>query len=307
MFSKNKKSKILSFTFIVMLAILISNAIFWQSFIINEMNERLASNRFKILSAKISGNLFSSIKIRDVKVTHPIYGDLSINKSVINLDFISSLLGRLTFDYISIENLITQSLNSALNETRPIKNYSSPKIPFDIDQFFISGQIPIDLQSDILVLVGEIEGSINNRTDLKIHLSKLSLKNQGENSLEFNMSDFDLVANEHGIIIDQFSGRVGDAPISGVISYINDESKIYGSINIDEFFISEDLFSQTPLKGKFSKISGTVDFESVGGNTRGNLSIANKLGLEMNGDINVIKKDSNILLRSLNLYGEDSG
>ena len=26
----------------------------------------------------------------------------------------------------------------------------------------------------------------------------------------------------------------------------------------------------------------------------------------MSGDINVIKKDSNILLRSLNLYGEDS-
>ena len=306
MFSKNKKSKIITITFTLIFSILISNAIFWQSFIINQINERLKSNRFKIISAKISGNLFSSIKIKKVNVTHPIYGDLSINKSVINLDFFSSIFGRLTFDYISIEDLITQSLNSALNEAGPIKNYSSPKIPFDINQFYISGQIPIELQSNILVLVGELEGSINNRNDLKIHLSNLSLKTQGENSLEFNMRDLDLIANEKGIIIDKFFGKVGDAPLSGVISYVNNESKIHGSINIDEFFISEDLFSRTPLKGKFGKISGKVDFESVRGNTSGKLSIANKLGLEMIGDINVIKKDSNILLRSLNLYGEDS-
>ena len=166
MFSKNKKSKILSFTFLVIFAILISNAIFWQSFIIKQINERLSSNRFKIISARISGNLFSSIKIKEVEVAHPNYGNLSINKSVINLDFISTIFGRLTFDYISIEGLTTQSLNNALNEAEHIKNYSSPQIPFDIDQFYISGQIPIDFQSDILVLVGELKGSINNRNDL---------------------------------------------------------------------------------------------------------------------------------------------
>ena len=306
MFSKNKKSKIISITFAIIFAILVSNAIFWESLIINEINERLSSNRFKIISARISGNLFSSIKIKEVMVTHPNYGDLSIKKSVINLDFISSILGRLTFDYVSIEGLITQSINSTLNEAEPIKNYSSPKIPFDINHFYISGQIPIEFQNDILILVGELEGSIDNRNDLKIHLSKLILKNQGENSLEFNMRNLELVANERGIVLDRFSGKVGNAPINGIISYINDESKIHGSINIDEFFISEDLFSQTPLKGKFGKISGKVDFESVRGNISGKLSIANKLGLEMHGDINVVKKDSNILLRSLNLYGEDS-
>ena len=139
MFSKNKKSKIITITLTVIFSILISNAIFWQAFIINEINQRLSSNKFKIISATISGNLFSSINIEDVKVAHPIYGDLSINKSVVNLDFISSIFGRLTFDYIGIENLLTQSLNSALNEAKPINNYSSPKIPFDIDKFYIGG------------------------------------------------------------------------------------------------------------------------------------------------------------------------
>ena len=91
MFSKNKKSKIIPIAFSVIFTILISNAIFWQAFIINEINKRLSSNRFKITSAKISGNLFSNIKIKNVKDTNPIYGDLSIKKGVVNLNFISSV------------------------------------------------------------------------------------------------------------------------------------------------------------------------------------------------------------------------
>ena len=38
----------------------------------------------------------------------------------------------------------------------------------------------------------------------------------------------------------------------------------------------------------------------------GNLSISNQLGLEMAGDINIVKSNGNILLKNLNLYGEDS-
>ena len=40
------------------------------------------------------------------------------------------------------------------------------------------------------------------------------------------MKNLDLVASENGVIINEFSGKVGNAPINGFISYINDESKI---------------------------------------------------------------------------------
>ena len=306
MFSNNKKSKILFTTLVISIIILISSAVFWQSFIINQINDRLSINRFEVTSAKISGNLFSSINIYDVNVIHPSYGNMSINRGLINIDFFSSFISGLTFDDIRIEDLITQPFNKTLNKSRPIKNYTNPSIPFDIDHFFISGQIPIDFQNDVLVLIGEIEGSITGDKDLKLELSTLNLKNQGENSIEFNMDNVDLIANQEGIIIEQFSGTIGNAPINGVLSYLHSESKFIGSINIDEFYISEDLFSRTPLKGKFGNISGKVDFESVKSDISGNLSISNNLGLEMSGDINVIKKDSNIFLRSLNLYGEDS-
>ena len=306
MFSNNKKSKILFTTLVISIIILISSAVFWQSFIINQINDRLSINRFEVTSAKISGNLFSSINIYDVNVIHPSYGNMSIKRGLINIDFFSSFISGLTFDDIRIENLKTQPFNKTLNKSRTIKNYTNPSIPFDIDHFFISGQIPIDFQNDVLVLIGEIEGSITGDKDLKLELSTLNLKNQGENSIEFNMDNVDLIANQEGIIIEQFSGTIGNAPINGVLSYLHSESKFIGSINIDEFYISEDLFSRTPLKGKFGNISGKVDFESVKSDISGNLSISNNLGLEMSGDINVIKKDSNIFLRSLNLYGEDS-
>jgi len=306
MFSKNKKSKILVITLVISVIILISSAVFWEPFIISQINDRISINRFEVTSARISGNLFSSIKIYDVNVIHPSYGNMSINRGLINIDFFSSLISGLTFDDIRIEDLITQPFNKELNKSKPIKYYSSPSMPFDIDHFFISGQIPIEFQNDILVLIGEIEGSITSDNDLKLEISTLNLKNQGENSIEFNMNNVDLIANKEGVIIDQFSGKIGNAPISGGVSYLHDQSKFIGSINIDEFYISEELFSRTPLKGKFGHISGKVDFESVDGDISGNLSISNQLGLEMSGDINLIKKESNILLRSLNLYGEDS-
>jgi hypothetical protein len=50
----------------------------------------LSNNRFEIISAKISGNLFSSIKIENVNVIHPSLGSMLIKRGLINLNFRSS-------------------------------------------------------------------------------------------------------------------------------------------------------------------------------------------------------------------------
>ncbi|SVB99544.1 uncharacterized protein METZ01_LOCUS252398, partial [marine metagenome] len=160
MFVRIKKFKFFFTTIVIFIIVLGSSAVFWQSYIINEINDRLSNNKFKIISAKISGNLFTSIKIEDVNVVHPSYGDMSINRGLLNINFISSLIGRLTFDDIRVESIKIQSLNKTLKKTEPLKKYTSPNIPFDIDHFFISGQIPIEFQNDILILIGELEGSI---------------------------------------------------------------------------------------------------------------------------------------------------
>ena len=146
----------------------------------------------------------------------------------------------------------------------------------------------------------------HQKNELKLKIDSLSLKNSGEYALSFQMDNLELFKNDDSLSISNFSGKLGNAPINGELLYFHEESKIEGSLNIDEFAIPKEFFSKTPLKGKFEKISGTVDFESVNGDLNGNLSITNQLGLEMSGDINIIKRNGNILLKNLNLYGEDS-
>ena len=103
MFVRIKKFKFFFTTIVIFIIVLGSSAVFWQSYIINEINDRLSNNKFKIISAKISGNLFTSIKIEDVNVVHPSYGDMSIKRVLLNINFISSLIGSMTFDDIRVE------------------------------------------------------------------------------------------------------------------------------------------------------------------------------------------------------------
>ena len=97
-----------------------------------------------------------------------------------------------------------------------------------------------------MVLIGEVEGSITGGKNLKLELSALNLKNQGGNSIEFNMDNVNLIANQEGIIIDQFSGTIGNAPINGMLSYLHSESKFIGSINIDAVSYTHLTLPTTP-------------------------------------------------------------
>ena len=167
MFSKNKKSRIFLSIIILFSIVMLTNAFFWQAFIIKQLNNQLSSNNYQIASANISGNLFYQIKVNNVRVTHPVYGNMSINKGFINIDFISSIFSRLTFDDIIVENLKTESLNNRLSKSGSMKSLSNSSLPFDVDYFHIDGQIPIEFQDTILVLIGEIEGKIKSQDNIK--------------------------------------------------------------------------------------------------------------------------------------------
>ena len=158
----------------------------------------------------------------------------------------------------------------------------------------------------MIIFKGIAEGQVAWENELNLKIDRLSLENSGEYAFSFQMDNLELFKNDDSLSINNFSGKFGNAPINGELLYFQKESKIKGSLNIDEFAIPKELFSKTPLKGKFEKISGNVDFESISGDLNGNLSISNQLGLEMAGDINIVKDNGNIFLKNLNLYGEDS-
>ena len=302
MFHKIKTSKVLYAFFGILVLYFFSYSFFWQPFIIKQVNNALNKFDISVQSVSMSGNLLSDIKGRELQVTHPSFGNIFIDNFTINVDYAYSLFGVISFDKIFIEGILIDSTRQSF-ESNILK---IQKFPIRVDRFSVGGQIPIQFQKEILFFNGYVEGKVLLKDELKLDLSRLSLKNEGDSSILFQMDDFDLITNNDSLIVKNFSGKIGNAPVNGKMLYLEKEEKIFGSLDIAEFAISKELFSKTPLKGKFEKISGKVDFQSIKGNLSGELSISNELGLKMAGNIDIVKSEDNILLKSLKLNGEDS-
>ena len=299
MFSKNKLLRIVLLATIIYA---VASSFLWEKIILGYLNRTLSKSKVEVISGELSGNLLRNIIGEDFEIIHPVYGNVYIGKFLINYDYLGSLFGVNSFDNIYIDSLVFSSKKYIEDN----QNTEFESFPIQIKNFSISGQLPLWFQDEMIIFKGIAEGQISWENELKLKIDRLSLENSGEYAFSFQMDNLELFKNDDSLSINNFSGKFGNAPINGELLYFQKESKIKGSLNIDEFAIPKELFSKTPLKGKFEKISGNVDFESIGGDLNGNLSISNQLGLEMAGEINIVKNNGNILLKNLNLYGEDS-
>ena len=299
MFSKNK---LLYIVLLVSILYAVASSFLWEKTILGLLNRSLSKSKVEVISGELSGNLLRNIIGENFEIIHPIYGDVYIEKILINYDYFGSLFGVNSFDEIYIDSLVFDSKKYIEDN----QNTEFESFPIQINKFSINGQLPLWFQNEMIIFKGIAEGQVAWENELNLKIDRLSLENSGEYAFSFQMDNLELFKNDDSLSINNFSGKFGNAPINGELLYFQKESKIKGSLNIDEFAIPKELFSKTPLKGKFEKISGNVDFESISGDLNGNLSISNQLGLEMAGDINIVKDNGNIFLKNLNLYGEDS-
>ena len=299
MFSKNK---LLYIALLVSIIYSVASSFLWEKTILGFLNRSLSKSKVEVISGELSGNLLRNIIGENFEIIHPIYGYVYIDKILINYDYFGSLFGVNSFDEIYIDSLVFDSKKYIEDN----QNTEFESFPIQINKFSINGQLPLWFQNEMIIFKGIAEGQVAWENELNLKIDRLSLENSGEYAFSFQMDNLELFKNDDSLSINNFSGKFGNAPINGELLYFQKESKIKGSLNIDEFAIPKELFSKTPLKGKFEKISGNVDFESISGDLNGNLSISNQLGLEMAGDINIVKDNGNIFLKNLNLYGEDS-
>ena len=179
-------------------------------------------------------------------------------------------------------------------------------MPFNIDRFFISGSFPFQISDSLFVLSGTFAGKLSGGEILNVNLTNVKLNIDEPNPFGITMDRMKFSADNRGLFVEEFDGKIGQVPLNGSVKYLSDSSIFSGSISMNKFFISKELFSRTPLKGKFSQLSGQFDFESYLGDTRGKLSISNNLGLAMKGDFNFFHQGTSWILKSLKLSGEDS-
>ncbi|MEC8706435.1 MAG: hypothetical protein VXX68_05610, partial [Candidatus Neomarinimicrobiota bacterium] len=258
MFSKNK---ILYIVFLLSIIYAIASSFLWEKTILGFLNSSLSKSKVEVISGELSGNLLRNIIGENFEIIHPIYGNVYIKKILINYDYFGSLFGVNSFDDIYIDSLVFDSKKYIEDN----QNTEFESFPVQINKFSINGQLPLWFQNEMIIFKGIAEGQVAWENELNLKIDRLSLENSGEYAFSFHMDNLELYKNDDSLSINNFSGKFGNAPINGELLYFQKESKIKGSLNIDEFAIPKELFSKTPLKGKFEKISGNVDFESISG------------------------------------------
>ena len=283
---------------------LFSNANIWEKFIISKINAELKSREWELKSVNISGNFFSLITFDSLVARSSKTQSLFINQGIINIGYISSLFEGLTFDILSLEELVYSQIE---NQESLIKefNYKDFRLPFSIRDLFVSGKLTSEINGKNIPILGSLKGEINNSDNLKFNFSSVSLSLLNDTS-KILLDTLIITTYDNQIYVDSLSGRIGLIPIEGSMSYTPHLDIFKGSLDIQEFLISKELFSKTPLKGKFSKISGNLDFKSEKGSSDGRISLKNNIGLDMNGVFKFTLSDSSYLLNQLKLEGENS-
>ena len=102
------KNKLLYIPISVSIMYLAASSFLWKDTIFNWLNNSLSKSEIKVVSGELSGNLLRNIIGKNFEIVHPDYGNVYIEKILINYDYFGSLFGVNSFD-IYIDSLVFDS------------------------------------------------------------------------------------------------------------------------------------------------------------------------------------------------------
>ena len=88
MFSKNK---LLYIVLLVSIIYAVASSFLWQKTILGFLNRSLSDSKVEIISGELSGNLLRNIIGENFEIIHPFYGNVYIEKILINYDYFGSV------------------------------------------------------------------------------------------------------------------------------------------------------------------------------------------------------------------------
>jgi len=304
---QNAKNKVLLIGagIILFLMVILRTAV-WGDFIQYKLNQSLEPSGWSIHTESSSGYLFGTMYLDSIIIKHQSGAEVFVEKSSINLGYITSLFDDITIDFISIEGLST-SFDSSWTQLSPkTKNGSSVDIPIQIRSFFIDGNASSKFVDDSVqlnfLLGGDFAGGRN--PILNFDLFKWGLNGKDEFAIDFKKLILGYDGNQ--FYLNQLNGSAFGYPIHGEMNLDNVQKSLAGNVNVGDIHIPTELFSQLPLQTKFSTFNGQFDFESDFNYFSGKLILKNDLGLEMTGQFSIGKEKSAWMLKNLQLSGEKS-
>ena len=139
MFSKNK---LLYIVLLVSIIYAVASSFLWEKTILGFLNRSLSKSKVEIISGELSGNLLRNIIGENFEIIHPIYGNVYIEKILINYDYFGSLFGVNSFDDIYIDSLVFDSKKYIEdNIKKKEKIVSNKKLIFPTFIFFFNNII----------------------------------------------------------------------------------------------------------------------------------------------------------------------
>jgi len=281
---------------------------FWDNYIIDNANKIISKSGYQIESIKIEGHLLKDIYLKDISIKKTNVSSINIEKIRINIGLIRSLFTNINLDVLTVEsgelNLDSNTFN--IDNNNLSNNFFSNSL-IDIRSFYFS--IPIKYKTfDRLIPINLIfAGELNQSAKPSIFFDLLNVNYLETPFPEINLNSLNITFSDSAVFLNKITGNLFDLPISGFSTFNLNKNQINGEINLENFSISQELFSRLPLQTKFSKFSGKFLFESDLENLNGTIDLQNELGLDMEGEfiINKLEKSS-YALKKLSLVGEES-
>jgi len=299
------KSIIIFFGLILAIGLLLRSN-YWQKVITQKANQSLSSIGWKISIQDTKGHLLGNTKFLDVKLYSSDHGEIFVNELNFNLGILSTLFNRTTIEVLFAESV---SINYPDRKTKtgvsPIFSIFKNGIPINIKSFYITGELSVDIESEIHTLEAIMNGELEGGPNPKIYFDLCKIDLPMTPFVDIDLNTIEISYADSNFYLHNLAGSLAKLPLSGKLSIDQRESLLKGEININNFSIPDELFSKIPLKAKFSNFSGTFDFETNMKNSKGKVSLKNNLGLDMFGEFNLVRPDTKSwVLKKLSLEGE---
>ena len=309
MTKKRQKILILLISFSFLVLIYLFRPSVWQDRIETYLNNQLNNSGWELENSVFSGHLFTKVSSNDIVLSKSDGAEVIFPSIEARIKIIPLLLGRVNLNQLIVSNAIIKPSMSfeKNNANQNMIPFDPSNFPVNINNLYLDGSLVISLEDSVRVIDFLIDGEILN-ADEKINVN-LKEFNFSSTLPSFAVSTRRLKGyfSKDKISLDLNAASINNTDLSGFFEYsFADTSSIYAQIELSEYQIPEQIFSELPLQPNLSSLSAIFTFESNLSEYIGDIKIQNNLGLSMQGGFDLKSDSGYVRLNNLDLKGNDA-
>ena len=309
MTKKRQKILILLISFSFLVLIYLFRPSVWQDRIETYLNNQLNNSGWELENSVFSGHLFTKVSSNDIVLSKSDGAEVIFPSIEARIKIIPLLLGRVNLNQLIVSNAIIKPSMSfeKNNANQNMIPFDPSNFPLNINNLYLDGSLVISFEDSARFIDFLIDGEILN-ADEKINVN-LKEFNFSSTLPSFAVSTRRLRGyfSKDKISLDLNAASINNTDLSGFFEYsFADSSSIYAQIELSEYQIPEQIFSELPLQPNLSSLSAIFTFESNLSEYIGDIKIQNNLGLSMQGGFDLKSDSGYVRLNNLDLKGNDA-